>query len=1028
MHRAIRIRLLATGVTLAAALWALTAPAATGGNLAPNPEFREGADTPAAWTLSGGKGRWVDRQLLEVTGAGSGTNQWQSDPISLQPGGLYRFEMRARQTAGSGGSIISGPSFANRDYPGLSAEWKDYGHVFRVPDGVKSDFLRVGQWESKATVQFDSVRLVPVLPVYTKLGPYWDPLALSPEFVVLGEGETIKNGRYAFHGSFGHAGSNFHRALVSATAGFNSDRWCLSGTGQVTYRFQVAGHRFLSGDAAFTVSWHSHGACLAEVSGDGKSWRALATQNALGTARAALPTAMFPAEAVYLRLRPAKEDGNFQVNRIDFEAALDGKPREGTGETSYASLPRIGSDLSIESAVLANDVESAQRRLELTVTNPTPRGYEARMTIRRVSKTPRAVAEREEFMVLRSPLGAGVSATFVAALFMPQAGPHRFAVLLEPGKGAPTELNLALQVPEYYRADYGERLSATSDKIGVWWCDATRKIPRRRGAPQVEGTAARLSAARNDREAVQIVVRPEVSLKRMTASADPLAGPGGASIPAENTRILRVYYHFVDHPTDAIGVRDWWPDALPPLVKPIDVPAGENQPLWVLVYVPKDAKAGDYSGAINLKAEGWSARVPIQLHVWDFALPERNHLQTAFGFSPQEAFRYHQVHSEADKRKLVDLYFQSFAEHRISTYDPTPLDHFEVKFHADAKPPRAEIDFSAFDRAMAAAIEKYHFTGFSLPIQGMGGGTFHERYEPAIGRFGEKTPQYQAMFASQVRELEEHLRQKGWLDMAYVYWFDEPSEKDYPFVRAGMERLKKCAPGLARMLTKEPSEGMAGAVDIWCCLTPTFHPEVAEKRRALGERFWWYVCCGPKAPFCTEFIDHPATELRVWHWQTWQRGIVGTLVWATNYWTSEAAYPDKPQNPYEDPMSYVSGYGTPKGTKNYWGNGDGRFLYPPEAAAVPGKSGPGPVLAPPVSSIRWEMLREGVEDYEFLWLLRDLVNKKRDRLSANDLKHYESLLDVPVAITKDMTTFTTDPAPIYARRAAIAEAIEKLSR
>ena len=125
-------------------------------------------------------------------------------------------------------------------------------------------------------------------------------------------------------------------------------------------------------------------------------------------------------------------------------------------------------------------------------------------------------------------------------------------------------------------------------------------------------------------------------------------------------------------------------------------------------------------------------------------------------------------------------------------------------------------------------------------------------------------------------------------------------------------------------------------------------------------------------------------------------------------------------------MSYVSGYGTPNGTKSYWGNGDGRFIYPPEAAAVPGKSGPRPVLQPPVSSIRWEMLREGVEDYEFLWLLRDRVTKKRNSLAPDEVKQYESLLDVPAAITKDMTTFTADPAAIYARRAAIAEAIENI--
>ncbi|NQT37617.1 MAG: DUF4091 domain-containing protein, partial [Planctomycetes bacterium] len=123
---------------------------------------------------------------------------------------------------------------------------------------------------------------------------------------------------------------------------------------------------------------------------------------------------------------------------------------------------------------------------------------------------------------------------------------------------------------------------------------------------------------------------------------------------------------------------------------------------------------------------------------------------------------------------------------------------------------------------------------------------------------------------------------------------------------------------------------------------------------------------------------------------------------------------------------YVSGYSTPRGTKRYWGNGDGRFIYPPLAAATPGASGSGPVIEPPVSSIRWEMLREGVEDYEYLYLLRELLDRRRGDLSAERIRHYESLLEVPTAITQDMTTFTTDPEPIYTRRTAIAEAIESL--
>ena len=48
-------------------------------------------------------------------------------------------------------------------------------------------------------------------------------------------------------------------------------------------------------------------------------------------------------------------------------------------------------------------------------------------------------------------------------------------------------------------------------------------------------------------------------------------------------------------------------------------------------------------------------------------------------------------------------------------------------------------------------------------------------------------------------------------------------------------------------------------------------------------------------------------------------------------------------------------------------------------------------------------------------------------LTPEQLKQYESLLQVPAAITGDMKHHTVDPAPIHARRAAIAEAIERLA-
>lgn len=972
----------------------------------PNAEFDRGDTAPEAWRLEGA-GRWVERQWLEVKGQGDDSSLWRCDGLSFQPGRTYRFETRLRRISGSG-MAITGPNFANRDHVGLASDWQWVGHAFRVPDQCDGGFLRLGQWHATGAIQFDRVRVTPAVPVHRAAGD-----------LTLGEGESVRDGQYTFSGSFGHEGSNYHRTLRSATAWFNSDRWLFSAGSQVSYEFGLPQHDWLSARVEVNVNYHTSGRCVVEISRDGQTWLPLATPAGEGGAAAEVPAKLLPAPRLLVRLRSDGARVNLQVDRVEFSGRLSGAACDLTGETVWADLAPAAADLTIESMRLQRDAGTGHDQLWVSVRNAANRERKLRLSLSGGTGSGETPAVAVALPRQSCPLQA--------ALPSRGAGIHQMTFQILDGAVALAEGRLTIRVPDFYRSDYGQRIAGVAGDTAVWWCDATRKVPRGRPVPQAAGDGVCLEAAQNDFEAAQIVVRPARHLRGLTATASELRGPDGATLAADRVQILYVYYHFVQQPTDATGVRDWWPDALPPLAKPLDVAAGQNQPLWVLVQVPTGTRPGDYRGQIRLQAEGFSAQIPLDLHVWNFALPQGNHLRTAFGLSVGNIFRYHGAKTEADKRRVLALYHQSFADHRISPYDPAPLDRIGVKFLPQENPPRAEVDFTAFDRAMSEAVSKYHFNNFDVPIEGMGGGTFHERTTPRIGQFGEDTPQYQAMFSHYAGQLEAHFRQRGWLDMAYVYWFDEPEPRDYEFVAQGMRRLKQAAPGLRRMLTEEPGENiLAGLVDIWCPVSSNYDHAEAEKRRAHGEAFWWYVCTGPKAPYCTLFIDHPATELRVWHWQTWQRNIVGTLVWQTNYWTSSAAYPDQPQNPYEDPMGYVSGYSTPRGVKRYWGNGDGRFIYPPLAVAVPGASGDEPVIAPPVSSIRWEMLREGVEDYECLHLLRELIQQRRSQLPPAEVRRLEDLLLVPAAITAEMTKFTTDPAPIYDHRRVVAEAIEHL--
>lgn len=592
----------------------------------------------------------------------------------------------------------------------------------------------------------------------------------------------------------------------------------------------------------------------------------------------------------------------------------------------------------------------------------------------------------------------------------------------------PPKMTLDAAMAGGSEVSYGELLSGPNQQMVLWWCSSGWKVSPSHPAPTQTGSGLRISAAKNEAEAAQLVIFPYREIKQFNASVSALKGPNEATLHSEQVDLLRVRYVPVTQATDDSTTAGLWPDPLPPFQGPVTVKTGQNYPLWVRVRVPKGLPGGTYSGTIHLTGEGVDQQVKLSVEVYDFELPDRMTCTSAFGFEPGYVFQYHGLTDPEQQRAVLAKYWQNLSSHHIHPYNYAHMDSFNVSWPEikpgetpDPETLKPTIDWTAWDKAMQEASEAYHFNTFQLPIPGLGSGTFYSRQEPELLGFKEDTPQYKAAFRNYCQAVQEHLREKGWLDKAFVYWFDEPEPKDYDFVMNGFRKIKEAAPDIPRMLTEEVKPEIFGGPTIWCPITPEFKMEDAKPRQAAGEKFWWYVCTGPKAPYCTLFIDHPATELRVWLWQTWQRQINGILVWATNYWHSNEAYPDPkaPQNPYEDPMGWQSGYDAKTGDKKPWGNGDGRFIYPPEAASNGNPSQP--VLDAPVESIRLEMLRDGIEDYEYMVIL-----KNRLAQTTNPPAEFSRLLEVPKEITTSMTEFTKDPAPIEKHRDEAARAIEQL--
>jgi hypothetical protein len=574
----------------------------------------------------------------------------------------------------------------------------------------------------------------------------------------------------------------------------------------------------------------------------------------------------------------------------------------------------------------------------------------------------------------------------------------------------------------------GHWLSQSKD-LGVWWCEGGWKVGRERGLPDKQRGRAEpvaVSAGRGEFEPVQVVLRPEKDGELVSADAGPLHRSWGRKTPI-TVQIDEVAYVQVTHPTDKTCLPGWYPDPLPPLRWPLVLRAGQNQPLWLTFHVPRETKPGDYHGELRLKTSLGAVKVPLRVHVYGFTLPEETHLKSALGMGSHPINQYHNLKQPEDKEAVFEKYLRNFAEHRISPYsfyDYAPID---IKFAGQGTNKHAQVDFNKFDQAATRWLDQAHFNTFVLPLRGMGGGTFHSRHLGELEGFQEGTPEFARLFQDYLSQIELHLRERNWLPKAFTYWFDEPKPKDFEFVVDGMKRVHAAAPGIRRMLTVQPEPPLLGHVDIWCGLTPKWTPELVRQRRAAGEEVWWYICCGPQAPYITEFIDHPGTELRLWPWQSWQYGVQGILIWETLYWTSPAAFPPpKLQDPWADPMSYKSGYGEKPGEIGYWGNGDGRFLYPPRRDASVDQK---PCLDAPVNSIRWENLRDGMEDYEYFWLLQQAAT--HELLWHGDtalLKQASELLKVPNDVSQGLTHFTTDPRLMLAHRDRVARMIERLQR
>ncbi|NQT89483.1 hypothetical protein HQ560_22125, partial [bacterium] len=297
----------------------------------PTPSFEDGLKAPRGWRLEGA-GRWEDAghtgaRSVSVAGTGEDSSFWRTAPLALEPRTPYRISFWARADRSTGGCVIAGPNFSNRDFQARPA-WERHSFVFLTPDTIPEDaHVRFGQWRVAARVLFDDVRLSPVEPVHERQGD-----------LELGQGEAVEGKRYTFRAPFHAEGPDYARPLHAVRCNFNSNRWTFGDDSAVVYRHALPGRKQTAASLDINCHYHVKGVGLVEASSDGKTWHPLARFDGVKRVQAAVPPDMLPADAVYVRLR--SESGSFQIGEYAYEATLESDAGSLRGSTAFLDVER----------------------------------------------------------------------------------------------------------------------------------------------------------------------------------------------------------------------------------------------------------------------------------------------------------------------------------------------------------------------------------------------------------------------------------------------------------------------------------------------------------------------------------------------------------------------------------------------------------------------------------------------------------------------------------------------------------------
>jgi len=154
-------------------------------------------------------------------------------------------------------------------------------------------------------------------------------------------------------------------------------------------------------------------------------------------------------------------------------------------------------------------------------------------------------------------------------------------------------------------------------------------------------------------------------------------------------------------------------------------------------------------------------------------------------------------------------------------------------------------------------------------------------------------------------------------------------------------------------------------------------------------------------------VEYPPAIGRALFWMTWKYGVTGFEYYCYNIW--QRNYPADPGQRYPNSRWLADGW-----SKGWPSNGDGMLFYPG-----------------PISSLRFEAIRDGIEDWEGLQVLADGVaavrNRKHPEKDKDLIAQAEVMLKVRDEIVAGFDQYTRRADRLLAEREALGELLARLA-